>query len=462
MPQTKLSQILKPLLTGKKHSAPYTDHDSSWLCAKWREYLNRYYESAPKEGIKFIDEMLVEGKTLGQTSCQFRGCKTANIDHRPLKTEEVATLRIIRKSFVDKTAKEEPEDVHEAESPPPKKMKITTAQNSDLASLLDFNPENISNNSDEEEEKVEQNDARLAKIKTRREQIKKREENMKTELSKTPSKPWAFRLPPKTEAELRMEEEEDAKRERIRLSTQIFKLAHAVKQFDVLHGYKEFEKQEDLLEWLEDLFEQKEAGFEIEDDDSREAAWMQEKADQERKGLRTIMSDHKAKKLFFEYNQFLSQPLQISLIKKDACGTLNEEEKFDLTIQVMNLKVMLKQEKHPELSKKPVGRQLYFLQVMKNNKKRLQERGMWEDDSTRELKMKLAEEIQKQTEERVQQMLKDGNIEMFPRWEELVTDSQQMLALENSTPAITMEDLTDSDNETDVEEPPPCPVHLMR
>ena len=71
------------------------------------------------------------------------------------------------------------------ESPPPKKIKITTpppssAHTLDLASLLDFNPENISNNSDEEEEeKVEQNDAMLAKIKTRREQIKKREENKK-------------------------------------------------------------------------------------------------------------------------------------------------------------------------------------------------------------------------------------------------------------------------------------------
>jgi len=90
----------------------------------------------------------------------------------------------------------------------------------------------------------------------------------------------------------------------------------------------------------------------------------------------------------------------------------------------------------------------------------LQERGMWEDDSTRELKMKQEEEFQKQVEEKVQKMLKDGNIEMFPRCKELVTDSQQMLALENSTPAITMEDETDSEDET--EEPPPCPVHLMR
>ena len=159
------------------------------------------------------------------------------------------------------------------ESPPPKKMKITilppsSSHTLDLASLLDLNPENISNNSDEEEEQVEQTAAMLAKIKTRREQIKKREENMKTELSKTPFKPWAFRLPPKTTAQLRIEEEEDAKRERIRLSTQIFKLAHELKQFDVLHVYKTFEKQEDLLEWLQDVVEQKQAGFKIEDDDS--------------------------------------------------------------------------------------------------------------------------------------------------------------------------------------------------
>ena len=116
MPQTKLSQILKPLLTGKKHSTPYTDHDPSWLCAKWREYLNRYYELAPKEGIEFIDKMLVEGTTLGQNSCQIRGCKTASIAPRPLKPEEVTTLRIIRKGFIDETAKEEPEDVHETQT----------------------------------------------------------------------------------------------------------------------------------------------------------------------------------------------------------------------------------------------------------------------------------------------------------------------------------------------------------
>jgi len=205
-----------------------------------------------------------------------------------------------------------------AESPPTKKMKITTASSSsssssphtsDLASLLDFNPENITNTSDEEEEeKEEQDDAMLAKIKAHREQIKKRELHMKSKLSKQkpPSGPYIVRLPPKTKAQLLMEKEEDMKNERHQRSTQIFKLAYQGKQFDVLTSkYKEFDKPEDLLEWLQDVVEQKELGFEIEDDDSREAAWLQEKADRKRKGLHTNMSDHKAKQLFFEYNKFL-------------------------------------------------------------------------------------------------------------------------------------------------------------
>ena len=83
--------------------------------------------------------------------------------------------------------------------------------------------------------------------------------------------------------------------------------------------------------------------------------------------------------------------------------------------------------------------------------------------------MKEEEEIQKQAEEKVQKMLKDGNNKMISFLEgpstvtiEEIEDSQPMLALENSTPAITMEAETYSEDETDVEEPPPCPVHLMR
>ena len=173
-----------------------------------------------------------------------------------------------------------------------------------------------------------------------------------------------------------MEKEEDVKTERSRRSTQIFKLVNEVKQFDVYHyKYKKFEKQEDLLEWLQDVLEQKEAGFEIEDDDTREAAWQQEKENRMRKGLNTNVAEYKAKKFFFESNQFLSQPLRTSLIKKDTCGKLNEDEKSNLGIQVLQLKVELKQEKHSDLSEQPMGRQLCFLQYLKNNKQRLQERG---------------------------------------------------------------------------------------
>ena len=44
-----------------------------------------------------------------------------------------------------------------------------------------------------------------------------------------------------------MEKEQDIKRERSRLSTQIFKLAHELEHIDVLNSYKTFEKQEELL-----------------------------------------------------------------------------------------------------------------------------------------------------------------------------------------------------------------------
>ena len=193
-----------------------------------------------------------------------------------------------------------------AESPPHTKLKITgkaSSHTSVPASLLDLNPKNISDTSDEED------DAMLAKIKTHKEQIKTKEEHMKNELSKqeVSSGPWAMSLPPKTKAQLLMENEEDLKRERSKRSMQIFKIAHEAKQFHVYHyKYKQFEKQEQLLEWLQDVLTQKEAGFDIEDDDTREALWLQEKEDRMQKELHTIMVDYKAKKLFFECNQFLS------------------------------------------------------------------------------------------------------------------------------------------------------------
>ena len=113
----------------------------------------------------------------------------------------------------------------------------SSSHTSDLASLLDLIPENITNTSDEEqeEEEKEHNDAMLAKIKAHREQIKKRELHMKSKLSKQkpPSGPYIVRLPPKTKAQLLMEKEEDIKRERGELSTQILKLASQSKQFDI-------------------------------------------------------------------------------------------------------------------------------------------------------------------------------------------------------------------------------------
>ena len=64
--------------------------------------------------------------------------------------------------------------------------------------------------------------------------------------------------------------------------------------------------------------------------------------------------------------------------------------------------------------------------------------------------------------------MKDGNAELLSFLKEPSTvtieeikDSQPMLALENSAPALKMESETYSEDETDMEEPPPCPVHLM-
>ena len=119
---------------------------------------------------------------------------------------------------------------------------------------MDFNPQNISDTSDEEE----QDDAMLFKMTAHKDQLKTNEEHITNELSKqtTPSEAWAVRLPPKTKAESLMEKEEDMKIERNRRYTQIFKLANGVKQFDALAStHKKFEKQEDLLEWLQDVLE---------------------------------------------------------------------------------------------------------------------------------------------------------------------------------------------------------------
>ena len=71
---------------------------------------------------------------------------------------------------------------------------------------------------------------------------------------------------------------------------------------------------------------------------------------------------------------------------------------------------------------------------MKNNKERLQRKGIWEDDATRELKMEQEEAFQKQMEAKVKQMLKDGNVELFTFLKE---PSTVTFAIQDSTNART-------------------------
>ena len=93
----------------------------------------------------------------------------------------------------------------------------------------------------------------------------------------------------------------------------------------------------------------------------------------------------------------------------------------------------------------------------------MQQNGIWEDDITRELKMKQEEDAHL----KILEMAKEGKFS-FKNWLNptkppiAIQDSQPMLALENSAPALIMEAETYSEDETEVEEPPPCPVHLMR
>ena len=129
--------------------------------------------------------MLVEGKTLGQTSCQIRGCKTAGIEPRQMHPEEVATLKMICEGLIHETGKRERDDVHDNLIAPTKRLKVCPRiidhEESELhipvpepsmmvqsvEGIFDFNYNNISDTSDE----MEQDDALPAKIKIHKEQI---------------------------------------------------------------------------------------------------------------------------------------------------------------------------------------------------------------------------------------------------------------------------------------------------
>jgi len=113
-----------------------------------------------------------------------------------------------------------------------------------------------------------------------------------------------------------------------------------------------------------------------------------------------------------------------------------------------------------------MGIQLCWLHNWKKNKDKLQQKGIWEDDITRELVMQEEEKAHL----KILEMAKEGKFS-FKNWLNptkppiAIQDSQPMLALENSAPALalTLETETDSDSEDETNvEPPPCPIHLMR
>ena len=93
------------------------------------------------------------------------------------------------------------------------------------------------------------------------------------------------------------------------------------------------------------------------------------------------------------------------MIQNDLFGKLNKDDEAKLRILILELKVELKQEKHPELSKQRLGKQLRFLHYLNKNKELLQQRSIWEDDLTREFSMEQEEEFQKQAKGKVQQQL---------------------------------------------------------
>ena len=81
--------------------------------------------------------------------------------------------------------------------------------------------------------------------------------------------------------------------------------------------------------------------------------------------------------------------------------------------------------------------------------------------------MQQEEEFQKQAKEKVQKQLKDGNVHLFlflrepTATVEEIQDWLPTLTLENDLTMENETDSEDSEDDTDVEEPPPCPVHLM-
>ena len=188
------------------------------------------------------------------------------------------------------------------------------------------------------------------------------------------------------------------------------------------------------------------------------------------------MAEYKAKKRFFESNRFLLEPLQIKLLQKDLAGCLDTGEKYQLEQQVNYLKVKLKQEYHPNLINQRLGKQLQLLRNWDKNKDKFKELGVWQDDLTRELGMKQGAEFEKHTEEKIQKyvkQLKDGTLSLSACFKnstvtvEEVQDSRPPPSLPICDGMVALPQIEDaeydkdSEDDTDVEEPPPCPVDMM-
>jgi hypothetical protein len=97
---------------------------------------------------------------------------------------------------------------------------------------------------------------------------------------------------------------------------QIFKLANQVKQMDVLHKYKEFDSEESLLNWLQDVLEQKEEGFDIEDDDTREIHGNEKKRTERERDYIPIWRNIKRKSAFSNLIDFYWSHYRSNCYKK--------------------------------------------------------------------------------------------------------------------------------------------------
>ena len=143
-------------------------------------------------------------------------------------------------------------------------------------------------------------------------------------------------------------------------------------------------------------------------------------------------------------------------------GNLDTYEKSQLEIQAIKLKVTLEQKHNHYLMNQRLRKQLCFLRNLDKNKERFKEMWIWEDDVARELKMKQeAIIIYLFSKERGnKKQLKDDRTSTITITIQEVQDPQPMFARTGKeNPTLSLEDAEydeDSEDDTDVDEPPPC------